>query len=122
MNREHGTARKVAEKRAAGTIFYALIWVVLSSAVILYNKYILTVINFPFPILLTTLHMACSAALTAVLVRLRGHDPRTDVLNARAWLTYVFPIAVLFAASLWLGNAAYLYLSISFVQIIKVRT
>jgi hypothetical protein len=32
----------------------------------------------------------------------------------------VLPIAGLFAISLWLGNAAYLYLSVSFIQMLKV--
>ena len=33
----------------------------------------------------------------------------------------VLPIGALFAVVLWTGNAAYLYLSVSFVQMMKVR-
>lgn len=33
----------------------------------------------------------------------------------------VVPIGALFAITLWAGNAAYLYLSVSFVQMMKVR-
>ncbi len=33
----------------------------------------------------------------------------------------VVPIAALFAGTLWMGNAAYLYLSVAFIQMIKVR-
>ena len=33
----------------------------------------------------------------------------------------VVPIAALFSGTLWLGNAAYLYLSVSFIQMVKVR-
>lgn len=33
----------------------------------------------------------------------------------------VVPIGALFAVTLWLGNAAYLHLSVSFVQMLKVR-
>lgn len=29
------------------------------------------------------------------------------------------PIGVLFALSLWMGNAAYMYLSVSFIQMLK---
>jgi hypothetical protein len=32
----------------------------------------------------------------------------------------VLPIALLFAGTLWLGNAAYIYLSVAFIQMIKV--
>lgn len=34
----------------------------------------------------------------------------------------VLPIGVLFGITLWLGNAAYLHLSVSFVQMLKVST
>jgi hypothetical protein len=34
----------------------------------------------------------------------------------------VVPIGVLFAITLWMGNAAYLHLSVSFIQMIKVCT
>ena len=30
------------------------------------------------------------------------------------------PIAALFSGTLWLGNAAYLYLSVAFIQMFKV--
>jgi hypothetical protein len=33
----------------------------------------------------------------------------------------VLPIGALFAVVLWTGNAAFLYLSVSFVQMMKVR-
>jgi hypothetical protein len=32
----------------------------------------------------------------------------------------VVPIGALYAGTLWLGNAAYLYLSVSFIQMLKV--
>ena len=31
------------------------------------------------------------------------------------------PIGLLYSGTLWLGNAAYLYLSVSFIQMLKVR-
>ncbi len=30
------------------------------------------------------------------------------------------PIAALFAGTLWMGNAAYMYISVAFIQMIKV--
>ncbi|KXZ42051.1 hypothetical protein GPECTOR_216g445 [Gonium pectorale] len=33
----------------------------------------------------------------------------------------IVPIAALFSGTLWLGNAAYMYLSVSFIQMIKAR-
>jgi hypothetical protein len=36
------------------------------------------------------------------------------------WVTRMLPIGFLMAASLWLGNLVYLYLSVSFIQMLKV--
>ena len=33
----------------------------------------------------------------------------------------IAPIGLLFSGTLWLGNAAYLYLSVSFIQMLKVH-
>lgn len=40
-----------------------------------------------------------------------------EFLMCRAFM----PIGALYAGTLWLGNAAYLYLSVSFIQMLKVR-
>jgi hypothetical protein len=39
----------------------------------------------------------------------------------RCLQTAIVPIAGAFAIVLWLGNAAYMYLSVSFIQMLKVR-
>ena len=39
--------------------------------------------------------------------------------RADLYRTAIVPIGVAFALVLWLGNAAYLYLSVSFIQMIK---
>lgn len=39
--------------------------------------------------------------------------------RAAKYRTAIAPIGVAFALVLWLGNAAYLYLSVSFIQMIK---
>ena len=43
--------------KAAETAATVSIWIVLSAGVILFNKYILSVYGFPFPIALTMIHM-----------------------------------------------------------------
>jgi Triose-phosphate Transporter family len=43
----------------------------------------------------------------------------TRSARARRYLGHVLPIGLLFAAVLWLGNEAYLHLSVSFIQMLK---
>ncbi|MEW5298216.1 MAG: hypothetical protein WDW38_001058 [Sanguina aurantia] len=94
-----------------------LLWIFLSAAVILINKYVLTFSGFPYPLALTCTHMLFCSALAFVLVKTGTVE--AVVITADTYLSCILPIGLLFAAVLWMGNAAYLYLSVSFIQMLK---
>uniref|UniRef100_A0A7N0URH4 Sugar phosphate transporter domain-containing protein n=1 Tax=Kalanchoe fedtschenkoi TaxID=63787 RepID=A0A7N0URH4_KALFE len=99
---------------------YVAIWIFLSFTVIVYNKFILDphLYNWPFPVSLTIIHMAFCSALAFLLVRVfRAVDP--VAMSADLYLTSIVPISLLYALSLWLSNSAYIYLSVSFIQMLK---
>ncbi|PIN21606.1 Glucose-6-phosphate/phosphate and phosphoenolpyruvate/phosphate antiporter [Handroanthus impetiginosus] len=99
---------------------YVAIWIFLSFTVIVYNKYILDkkLYNWPFPISLTMIHMAFCSSLAFAAVRLfKLVEPAA--LSRRVYLTSVVPIGALYSLSLWLSNSAYIYLSVSFIQMLK---
>ncbi|KAH6790805.1 Drug/metabolite transporter superfamily protein [Perilla frutescens var. frutescens] len=99
---------------------YVGIWILLSFTVIVYNKYILDkkLYNWPFPISLTMIHMAfCSLLASAAVRLLRLVEPAS--LSRRVYFSSVVPIGALYALSLWLSNSAYIYLSVSFIQMLK---
>jgi len=104
---------------------YVGIWMSLSFAVIVYNKYILDpkLYNWPFPISLTMIHMAFCASLAFLLVRvLRVVDvpsPPQQAMTPPLYASSVLPIGALYALSLWFSNSAYIYLSVSFIQMLK---
>ncbi len=100
-------------------LVYVSIWIGLSGTVILYNKWILAYYGFPYPIALTIWHMTFSSALAFAVVRL-GYVEACN-MSAETYVKAVVPIGACFAGTLWLGNAAYLYLSVSFIQMLKVR-
>ncbi|TKY61664.1 sugar phosphate/phosphate translocator [Spatholobus suberectus] len=102
------------------TYIYLLVYISLSSGVILYNKWVLSTLyfNFPFPITLTMIHMAFSGAVAFFLIRvLKVVSPIKMTFHIYA--TCVVPISAFFAASLWFGNTAYLYISVAFIQMLK---
>ena len=103
---------------ALKNLAYASIWIALSASVILFNKYILAFGGFPFPITLTVWHMLFSSSIAAALIW-TGAVPSTEAMDARRYASAVMPIGALFAGTLWLGNAAYLHLSVSFIQMLK---
>ncbi|KAJ8485229.1 hypothetical protein OPV22_017714 [Ensete ventricosum] len=102
---------------------YVAIWIFLSFTVIVYNKYILDpkMYDWPFPISLTMIHMTFCSTLAFVLVRLlRLVDPPSSPPMTRAlYLSSVVPIGALYSLSLWFSNSAYIYLSVSFIQMLK---
>ena len=99
---------------------YVGIWIFLSFTVIVYNKYILDkkLYNWPFPISLTMIHMAFSSLISFLLIRVfRVVEPAH--MARQVYIKSVVPIGVLYAFSLWLSNSAYIYLSVSFIQMLK---
>ena len=92
---------------------------VLSVALILFNKWLMRYGGFPLPLCLTSLHMGASSAIAAAL-RAAGFVEAT--LAPCKVLTLVVPTALLFAGSLCTGNEAMLHLSVSFVQMLKAWT
>ncbi|XP_073156520.1 probable sugar phosphate/phosphate translocator At2g25520 [Henckelia pumila] len=99
---------------------YVAIWIFLSFTVIVYNKYILDrkMYNWPYPISLTMIHMGFCSSLAYLLVRVfKAVDPVT--MSWDLYLRSVVPIGLLYSLSLWLSNSAYIYLSVSFIQMLK---
>ncbi|GLC35983.1 hypothetical protein PLESTB_000526000 [Pleodorina starrii] len=103
--------------QAAVTYSYILLWIFLSAVVIMVNKYVLTFAGFPFPIALTLTHMAFCSTLAFLIIK--AGFVETVHMDSATYFRNVVPIAALFSGTLWLGNAAYLYLSVAFIQMLK---
>ncbi|KAI9347295.1 triose-phosphate transporter family-domain-containing protein [Obelidium mucronatum] len=102
---------------------YIAVWIFCSGSVILFNKYILHTLEFPFPIFLTTCHLVFATIATRILERttpllknLKNVEITQDVFRKA-----ILPIGFFFSMSLVFSNNAYLYLSVPFIQMLKVR-
>ncbi|KAJ9681169.1 hypothetical protein PVL29_020184 [Vitis rotundifolia] len=106
-----------------GTITYAyiLLYIALSSGQIFFNKWVLSSkeINFPYPLGLTLLHMVFSSVLCFILTRAFKVLKVEEGMTLELYTTSVIPIGATFAMTLWLGNTAYLYISVAFAQMLK---
>lgn len=76
-------------------------------------------INFPYPLGLTLLHMVFSSILCFVLTKVFKIMKVEEGMTAELYVTSVAPIGAMFAMTLWLGNTAYLYISVAFAQMLK---
>ncbi|KAL0546835.1 hypothetical protein IC582_016753 [Cucumis melo] len=118
----------MADRRAEGffkgevlTYAYLLLYIALSSGQIFFNKWVLSSkeINFPYPLALTLLHMIFSSILCFILIKVFKVLKIEEGMSAEMYATSVIPIGATFAMTLWLGNTAYLYISVAFAQMLK---
>ncbi|KAI3608202.1 integral membrane protein [Moniliophthora roreri] len=116
------TTPKPKPKLSATTIIP--IWIILSSAVILYNNFLYRDLSFRYPVFLVTWHLTFAAIGTRILQRTTSLlDGAKDVsMSKDTFLKSILPIGVLFSGSLILSNTAYLYLSVSYIQMLKAFT
>jgi hypothetical protein len=105
-----------------GALSLCLWYICLSAGLISFNKYLIHPDRFPFPLVLTTTHMAMTCTLSFVFYKLcPSWYPSIDkaAQNKAKLLKFIVPIAILFSASLWMSNKAYAYSSVAFLQFIK---
>ena len=74
-------------------------------------------------IILTTWHLAFASLMTQILARTTTllDSRKTVKMTGRVYLRAIVPIGFFFSLSLICGNKAYLYLSVAFIQMLKVR-
>ncbi|KAF4899304.1 putative sugar phosphate/phosphate translocator [Colletotrichum viniferum] len=111
-------------KAAIHPAVYVIVWISLSSSVILFNKWILDTLNFRYPVILTTYHLTFATIMTQILARWTTVlDGRKSVkMTGRVYIRAIVPIGVFFSLSLICGNLTYLYLSVAFIQMLKATT
>lgn len=100
------------------------IWIVLSSSVITYNNYVYNTLQFQYPVFLVTWHLIFASIGTRILKRttrlLDSTNDTNHLLTKDVWLKGIIPVGAFFSGSLILSNMAYLYLSVAFIQMLKV--
>lgn len=118
--------KTAAEKKAGGlpSVVYVMIWIFFSSSVILFNKWILHTLKFPYPVLLTAWHLIFATVLTQLMARFTTllDGRKKQKMNGRIYVRAIVPIGAAFSLSLICGNLTYLYLSVSFIQMLKATT
>ena len=101
------------------------VYMLVGPSLIVMNKYILTDLGFAFPLTLAGLGVFCTAVCSRLIVYL-GYA-KLDANNAsfvegRNYYTKVLPVGAGQAMTLAFGNAVYLYLGVSMIQMLKSFT
>lgn len=105
------------------TIFVEGIFLCVGPACILINHYILNFLHFPYPLFLAGCGVAASAFFPWLLSKLGVIKiERIEGMSGANWYKRVMPLGFATAVSMGTGNAVYLYLNISFIQMLKSFT
>eukprot|EP00238_Polyblepharides_amylifera_P011860 CAMPEP_0196591238 /NCGR_PEP_ID=MMETSP1081-20130531/68921_1 /TAXON_ID=36882 /ORGANISM="Pyramimonas amylifera, Strain CCMP720" /LENGTH=323 /DNA_ID=CAMNT_0041914541 /DNA_START=170 /DNA_END=1141 /DNA_ORIENTATION=- len=83
------------------------------------NKYILSEEGFNYPIMLASFGMLVSGLVAAVLIHVFKVDQPHDDVDLEFWFKRILPIGCVGALCLATGNIPYLYISVSYIQILK---
>jgi len=107
-------------------IIQAVVYLGFSTGLIKYNKYLMTDGRFPFTVNLTLGHGAIGSSFLFILRNIKPdsfpslEDPeKKHAFGVNYLVKSVGPIAAFFGASLVLSNMAYVYCSVTFLQLMK---
>ncbi|KAI8463840.1 MAG: triose-phosphate transporter family-domain-containing protein [Monoraphidium minutum] len=103
----------------------AAAWMFFSNLLILLNKHILKDLKFPYPMTVSSMGMAASGVLSFLACHVfkiadASTQARAGRVSFRFYVTNMLPVGFFMAATLWSGNAVYLHLTVSFIQMLKV--
>ena len=122
----HTNIGETSNLREVSPVVCTLLWIFLGICMILFNKMILAPQsqggwNFGYPFFLTMCHQIFATIATFILERFTPllESVKTGKLSRKAYWSKVTPLALFFSLGLVLGNSAYKYLSVSYIQMIK---
>mmetsp|Transcript_15501 Transcript_15501/g.14033 ORF Transcript_15501/g.14033 Transcript_15501/m.14033 type:complete len:320 (+) Transcript_15501:51-1010(+) len=109
---------------ASAAWVYIVFWIAISCTMILFNKAVLDQMKFPYPMFLTTWHMVLATFLTQLMSKTTNMLPgvKEKKVTNETIIYQILPVAFIFAISLVLSNKAYIYLSVSYIQMLKAFT
>ena len=102
----------------AVTVCVCLVFTAVGPTLILTNKYLMSRCKFPYPILLTCSGQISSSVISFFLVRVFKVVPLTPM----PWPVYfrsVSMVGLVACLAMASGNSTYLYLTVSFIEILK---
>jgi hypothetical protein len=107
-------------------IIWLAMWMLISCAVIVYNKWVFTAGGFPYPLALTCMHMTTCFVVFGSIRKFAPQSIRTFVMPdadvVTPWDVFIknfVLISVFYAGTLGTGQMAYLFASVPFIQMMK---
>eukprot|EP01134_Creolimax_fragrantissima_P005941 CFRG5941T1 len=106
-------------KNRALTVMACVGWVIMSASNITLTNYILHRKAFKYPVTISLIQQLFGFIFATVLVHGKLVSTSSSVITPRAYAVHVLPIGFVTAVTLAAGGAVYVYLSVSFIQMLK---
>ncbi|GIL59594.1 hypothetical protein Vafri_14339 [Volvox africanus] len=97
----------------------SIAWMLVSSGLIMLNKYIMVDLGFEYPMFVTMMGMGMSGLLAFLCCYIFRLVDVNEKLDIKFWFQRILPIGLLMAITLWTGNEVYLHLTVAFIQMLK---
>ena len=107
----------------ARAFILCFLYMVCGPALIVVNQNIMKEHGFPYPMALSALGLVSSSAVARVAVTMGWAEIREsarDAVQGPEFWSKLAPVGASYAFTLGCGNAAYLYLDVGFLQMMKV--
>ncbi|CAL8465208.1 g4743 [Coccomyxa elongata] len=104
------------------TVVACVGWMGVSSGLIMVNKYLMSTDGFHYPMALSCLGMLFSSVASYIACRVIKVVEVNRVLTWRFYFARILPVGFFMALTLHFGNIVYLYLTVSFIQMLKAFT
>lgn len=101
------------------TVLACAFFMLVGPMLIMSNKYLLTTAHFSYPLLLTSMHQCSSSFFCTLLVHVLRVVPLRQEVSWADWRRTICVMSAGTTAALCLGISAYLYLTVSFIEILK---
>lgn len=110
-------------KDAINAMAACALYLLIGPSLILVNRTLLKDKNFNYPMTVSSLGLLFSATVSFLLVLFRCVQlERRELVDAHFFVRNLLPIGAAMACTLAAGNAVYLYLPVSFIQMLKAFT
>ncbi|DBA82230.1 TPA: hypothetical protein ACH3X2_000503 [Trebouxia sp. C0005] len=112
----HPLAKKVA------AVVACLVYMTISSALIVLNQQLMNEDGFRYPMALSGLGMGFSAVASYIACNVLRVVEIKRKMTMRFYMLRIMPVGLFMALTLHFGNTVYLYLTVSFIQMLKAFT
>lgn len=110
----------------AEKVMWVLIWMAVSTGVVIFNKWLYSTGGFPYPLALTAMHMTSCFLVFGAMRCFAPRETRVAIMPDAdveiPWSVYAknfLMISIFYAGTLGTGNLAYLFSSVAFIQMMK---